>query len=421
MKDVNILINNGVNVQASLELLGDMEMYDETLNDFLDLVNEKVAKLEKYKEENDMPNYAIEVHALKSDARYLGFLQLGDLAYDSEMKSKAGDTAGVEANHPNIIAQVTNMVNIACSYLGRTVEGFGAPAASPQETVQAQTAPVQEPQQVVQTPQPVMQAQPVASVQPVQQSQVAQPVVTPQPMVSPQVVQPVQPQQVVQTPQPVMQAQPVASVQPVQTPMAPTGQVNQVYDLMTGQMITEPVQPSANVVAPPLYTPVQPQVAAQPQMQGGMDPMSQALYQQQQQATHQMPTNLAPKEGTILVVDDSNLVANFVKKIFNARYDVVIANDGAKAIELCQDDEFRKKIKACLLDLNMPNVDGYQVLEDFKQKGYFVRMPVAVISGVEDLESIDRVNNYPIIDILAKPFNERDVQRVVEKCLAAYF
>ena len=421
MKDVNILINNGVNVQASLELLGDMEMYDETLNDFLDLVNEKVAKLEKYKAENDMPNYAIEVHALKSDARYLGFLQLGDLAYDSEMKSKAGDTAGVEANHPNVIAQVTNMVNIACSYLGRTVEGFGTPAASPQETVQAQTAPVQEPQQVVQTPQPVMQAQPVASVQPVQQSQVAQPVVTPQPMVSPQVVQPVQPQQVVQTPQPVMQAQPVASVQPVQTPMAPTGQVNQVYDLMTGQMITEPVQPSANVVAPPLYTPVQPQVAAQPQMQGGMDPMSQALYQQQQQATHQMPTNLAPKEGTILVVDDSNLVANFVKKIFNARYDVVIANDGAKAIELCQDDEFRKKIKACLLDLNMPNVDGYQVLEDFKQKGYFVRMPVAVISGVEDLESIDRVNNYPIIDILAKPFNERDVQRVVEKCLAAYF
>ena len=373
MKDVNILINNGVNVQASLELLGDMEMYDETLNDFLDLVNEKVAKLEKYKEENDMPNYAIEVHALKSDARYLGFLQLGDLAYDSEMKSKAGDTAGVEANHPNVIAQVTNMVNIACSYLGRTVEGFGTPAASPQETVQAQTAPVQEPQQVVQTPQPVMQAQPVAS------------------------------------------------VQPVQTPMAPTGQVNQVYDLMTGQMITEPVQPSANVVAPPLYTPVQPQVAAQPQMQGGMDPMSQALYQQQQQATHQMPTNLAPKEGTILVVDDSNLVANFVKKIFNARYDVVIANDGAKAIELCQDDEFRKKIKACLLDLNMPNVDGYKVLEDFKQKGYFVRMPVAVISGVEDLESIDRVNNYPIIDILAKPFNERDVQRVVEKCLAAYF
>ena len=441
MKDVNILINNGVNVQASLELLGDMEMYDETLNDFLDLVNEKVAKLEKFKAENDMPNYAIEVHALKSDARYLGFLQLGDLAYDSEMKSKAGDTAGVEANHPNIIAQVTNMVNVACSYLGRTVEGFGSSA--PAQTA----APVAEPQV---TPQPQVQTPVMQS--PVEQAQVAQQVAQPQvvqsvvePQVTPQPVQPVvaQVQAVPQIVEPQVQVQqpvqpqsvPVQPVQPtvvpvqtvqqvVQPQMQPSqvGQVNQVYDLMTGQMVSEGAPIGAQVQAAPLYNPMQPQMQVQqPTVQPTMDPMSQALYQQQQQASHQMPTNLAPKEGTILVVDDSNLVANFVKKIFNAKYDVVIANDGAKAIELCQNDEFRKKIKACLLDLNMPNVDGYQVLEDFKQKGYFVRMPVAVISGVEDLESIDRVNNYPIIDILAKPFNERDVQRVVEKCLAAYF
>ena len=158
------------------------------------------------------------------------------------------------------------------------------------------------------------------------------------------------------------------------------------------------------------------------QGQPGYDPMSQALYNQQNAMQYQMQNAaLMPKQGTILVVDDSNLVANFVKKIFDSRYDVVIANDGAKAIELCADDAFRQKIKACLLDLNMPNVDGYQVLEDFYQKGYFVKMPIAVISGVEDMESIDRVNKYPIIDILAKPFNERDVQRVVEKCLAAYF
>ena len=150
--------------------------------------------------------------------------------------------------------------------------------------------------------------------------------------------------------------------------------------------------------------------------------MTQALYTQQPMVGAQpVPQNLAPKEGTILVVDDSNLVANFVKKIFNVKYDVVIANDGQQAIDLCADDAFRAKIKACLLDLNMPNVDGYQVLEDFYGKGYFVKMPIAVISGVEDNESIDKVNKYPIIDILAKPFNERDVERVVEKCLAAYF
>ena len=82
MKDVTILTNNGVNVQQSLELFGDMEMYDETLTDFLDMSQEKLENLEKHRVANDMPNYAIEVHALKSDARYLGFNSLAELALE---------------------------------------------------------------------------------------------------------------------------------------------------------------------------------------------------------------------------------------------------------------------------------------------------------------------------------------------------
>ena len=82
MKDVNLLTSNGVNVEQSLELFGDMEMYDETLGDFLDMSDEKITTLENYKNANDMPNYAIAIHALKSDARYLGFTTLADLSYE---------------------------------------------------------------------------------------------------------------------------------------------------------------------------------------------------------------------------------------------------------------------------------------------------------------------------------------------------
>ena len=95
--------------------------------------------------------------------------------------------------------------------------------------------------------------------------------------------------------------------------------------------------------------------------------------------------------------------------------------DKKKAIEIIEDDNIRSKIKTCLLDLNMPNVSGFDVMDHFREKGFFVRTPVAVISGAEDTESIEKANSYPIVDILAKPFNERDVQRVVEKCLAVYF
>ena len=54
MKDKTILLNNGVDVDASLELFGDMETYNETLNDFLESVFEKLEEIKIYKEAKDM-------------------------------------------------------------------------------------------------------------------------------------------------------------------------------------------------------------------------------------------------------------------------------------------------------------------------------------------------------------------------------
>ena len=88
MKDVNILKNRGVNLEASLEYLGDMDLYDETLTEFLDLVDGKVADLTRFKDTHDMANYAISAHSLKSDARYLGFTTLGEIALSHEMAGK---------------------------------------------------------------------------------------------------------------------------------------------------------------------------------------------------------------------------------------------------------------------------------------------------------------------------------------------
>ena len=49
MKDVNLLISNGVNIEKSLELFGDMETYNDTLHDFLNEVEGKLAKIKAYK------------------------------------------------------------------------------------------------------------------------------------------------------------------------------------------------------------------------------------------------------------------------------------------------------------------------------------------------------------------------------------
>ena len=116
IKNKDYLIENGVDVNKGLELLGDMEMYDGTLEEFYHNINERMMRLEQYK--NDLSNYAIEAHALKSDAKYLGFTKLIDLAYNHEMKSKENNQNYINDNYQSLVDEVNNIINIIKEYLG---------------------------------------------------------------------------------------------------------------------------------------------------------------------------------------------------------------------------------------------------------------------------------------------------------------
>ena len=110
------LINNGVDMDKALELLGDMEMYDETVNDFLAEVEEKFQKIENYRLQENMPDYAVEVHSLKSDARYLGFNKLGDIAYDHELASKDNKVDYVKEHFTELSEAYEECLNILKTY-----------------------------------------------------------------------------------------------------------------------------------------------------------------------------------------------------------------------------------------------------------------------------------------------------------------
>ena len=117
MDKKEFLIKNGVNMDKALELLGDMEMYDETINDFMAEVEEKWQKIENYRLEENMPDYAVEVHSLKSDARYLGFMKLGDIAYNHEMASKGNDVQYVKDHFNELSEEYEKTLNIIKAYL----------------------------------------------------------------------------------------------------------------------------------------------------------------------------------------------------------------------------------------------------------------------------------------------------------------
>lgn len=117
MRNTNILINNEVDIEKSLEFLGDMEMYDETLEEFLSEIDERIKDLTNYMENADMPNYAILVHSLKSDSKYLGFSKLAEMSLEHELKSKENNNLFVKNNFDNLMKELNKIIQISKEYL----------------------------------------------------------------------------------------------------------------------------------------------------------------------------------------------------------------------------------------------------------------------------------------------------------------
>lgn len=250
--DINILLENGVALNKSLELFGDIETYNETLKVFLTEVEEKLAKMEKYKVLADMANYAILVHSLKSDAKYFGFEQLANIAYQHELESKANHIYYIYDDFDNLKFETNKAIAIVKKYFGDN--------------------------------------------------------------------------------------------------------------------ITIPIKVKNTIIS----------------------------------------------DKAILIVDDSDIIRSFVSKIFSNDYAILIAHDGSEAISIINTNN---KICALLLDLNMPNINGFAVLEYLKNNNLFSKIPTSIMTGVSNDSIVLEASKYPIVSILRKPFNEKNVREVLEKML----
>lgn len=83
---------------------GNKEIYEETLVLFADLWEERKVQLRQFLEEENMPEYAILIHAIKGDSRTLGAEGFGELAYAQELQAKAGDAEAVRSGFAHVIS-----------------------------------------------------------------------------------------------------------------------------------------------------------------------------------------------------------------------------------------------------------------------------------------------------------------------------
>ncbi len=269
MMNVDYLKENGIDVEKSLELFGDIQTYNDTIGEFILGASSKMPRLEEYKNAKDMNNYAIYAHSLKSDARYFGFTKLAEIAENQEMKSKAGDVYYIYDTYNDLVNEVNRLIHVIKRYLGKE--------DMPNEV--ERPAPTEEKEEKM-----------------------------------------------------------TANREVYQTP-------------------------------------------------------------------------------TILVADDSNIVRNFVIRIFSDSYQVAAAKDGQEALEIIESNKGNDNLKAILLDLNMPRVDGFKVLDYMQEHNLLQDLPVSIISGDSSKETIMKAFTYPIVDMIKKPFNDIDIKRVVEKTI----
>ncbi|MCR5054178.1 MAG: EAL domain-containing protein [Lachnospiraceae bacterium] len=83
-----------VDVERGLELCGDMKGYEEALEIYLEALPDRISKIKEYFDKDDIDNYVIVVHSLKSTSRVIGALELGDYA---ERMEKAGDDKDIDS------------------------------------------------------------------------------------------------------------------------------------------------------------------------------------------------------------------------------------------------------------------------------------------------------------------------------------
>ena len=121
-------------------------------------------------------------------------------------------------------------------------------------------------------------------------------------------------------------------------------------------------------------------------------------------------------EARILIADDSKMNQQILPEILGGRYECLYADDGMQALELLH-SEFDIDL---LLDINMPRLDGFGVLEVMKQRNWLQEIPVIITSSEDDESFIQKAYELGVTDYIRRPFNLTVTQRRVSNALTLY-
>lgn len=121
---------------------------------------------------------------------------------------------------------------------------------------------------------------------------------------------------------------------------------------------------------------------------------------------------------TILIVDDSEMNRDLLIDILEDQYDLIEAENGVKAIEILA--EQREAISLVLLDIMMPEMDGFGVLSHICQNHWNESFAVIMISADDSPVNIKRAYDLGAFDYISRPFDAAIVQRRISNTMCLY-
>lgn len=120
------------------------------------------------------------------------------------------------------------------------------------------------------------------------------------------------------------------------------------------------------------------------------------------------------QEYKLLVVDDNeNNRELLCRRLSKEGYEVLDAADGRQALAMLEERPF----DLVLLDITMPGMDGYQVLEQIKRDAQWREIPVLMVTSIDDTDSVARCIEMGADDYLTRPVNPKLLQARVTACL----
>jgi len=126
-------------------------------------------------------------------------------------------------------------------------------------------------------------------------------------------------------------------------------------------------------------------------------------------------TELPPRSERLLVVEDDPFSLQLIEMYLHKAgfTEITVATDGRLGLELARTNPF----DLVLLDLNLPKLNGIEVLRRLKREGILTSTPVMVLSSLTDFDETVRCVELGAEDYLAKPFNALLLQTRIDACL----